>query len=269
MKKLLDNGHIVLLDDLPPEKRDRIKSASSSYTIPADVAFKEGSVSTPARWVFDAGSKTSLGFSLNDLLAKGTIDLVRLVDMVLDWRMGASAFCGDIRQFYNSILLSEEHWQFQKVLLKKSLDPQSKVLVGIIITLIYGVKPVGNQCEEVIKLLVDEIKESFPDVAKLLLDKRYVDDFGQSTEGEKQTDSLINKTTSVLDKINMKVKGWAVSGADPPEEMSDDGVSVGFAGMRWFPKGDFFKLNIQSLHFSKKKRGRFPSNLVKFEDTSG
>ena len=269
MKKLLDNGHIVLLDDLPPDKRDRIKNASPSYTIPADVAFKEGSVSTPARWVFDAGSKTSLGFSLNDLLAKGTIDMVRLVDMVLDWRMGPSAFCGDIRQFYNSILLSEEHWQFQKVLLKKSLDPESKVLIGIIITLIYGVKPVGNQCEEVIKLLVDAIKESFPEVAKLLLDKRYVDDFGQSTEGEKETESLIKKTSFVLEKIKMKVKGWAVSGADPPVEMSDDNSSVGFAGMTWFPKGDFFKLNIQSLHFSKKKRGRFPSNMVKFEDTTG
>ena len=106
MKKLLDNGHVVLLDELPPELRNKIKNASSSYTIPADVAFKEGSVSTPARWVFDAGSKTSKGYSLNDLLAKGTIDMVRLVDMVMDWRMGPSAFCGDIRQFYNTILLS-------------------------------------------------------------------------------------------------------------------------------------------------------------------
>ena len=269
MKKLIDNGHIVFLDDLPPEQRARIKHASPSYTIPADVAFKEGSVSTPARWVFDAGSKTSLGYSLNDLLAKGIIDMVRLIDMVLDWRVGPSAFCGDIRQFYNSILLSEEFWQFQKVLFKESLDNESKMVTGIIKTLIYGVKPVGNQCEEVIKLLVDDIKESFPDVARLLLYKRYVDDFGQSTTSEKQTVDLINKTTTVLGKIKMKVKGWAVSGADPPEEITEDKASVGFAGMTWFPRGDFFKLNIQSLHFSKKKRGRFPSNLLKFENTSG
>ena len=66
-------------------------NAKSSYTISADVAFKEGSVSTPARWVFDAGSKTSTVYSLNCLLAKGTIDLVRLIDMVLDWRCGPTA----------------------------------------------------------------------------------------------------------------------------------------------------------------------------------
>ena len=75
MKKLIDKGHVVLLDDLPADLNIKIKNASSSYTIPADVAFKEGSVSTPARWVFDAGSRTSKGYSLNDLLAKGTIDI--------------------------------------------------------------------------------------------------------------------------------------------------------------------------------------------------
>ena len=244
MKKLMDNGHIVLLEDLPPEQKNRILNAKSSYTIPADVAFKEGSVSTPARWVFDAGSKTALGFSLNDLLAKGAIDMVRLVDMVIDWRMGPSAFCGDIRQFYNSILLSEEHWQYQKVLLKKDLDPQSKILIGVIRTLIYGVKSVGNQCEEVIKLLAEIVWDKFPEVAKLLIFKRYVDDFGRSTTGNDETKELIEKTSYVLKMIHMVIKGWAESGQDPPADISEDGVSVGFAGMTWFPKGDFYKLNI-------------------------
>ena len=222
MKKMIDNGHLVLLDDLPPKLRAKIRNASSSYTIPADVAFKHGSVSTPARWVFDAGSRTAKGFSLNDLLAKGSIDMVRLVDMVMDWRMGPSAFCGDIRQFYNTILLSEEHWKYQKVLFRKSLDPNSKILIGIIVTLIYGVKPVGNQCEEIIKLLVESVSETFPEVSKLLVAKRYVDDFGQSTSGKRETATLMKETSEVLGKIKMKVKGWAESGTDPPEEMSDD-----------------------------------------------
>merc|ERR1711893_127003 len=67
----------------------------------------------------------------------------------------------------------------------------------------------------------------------------------------------------------MPIKGWAESNMNPPKEMSDDGLSVGFAGMTWFPKGDFFKLNIQSLHFQKKRRGKFPADMVKYEDTEG
>ena len=86
-----------------------------SYTIPADVAFKEGSVSTPARWVFDAGSKTRSGYSLNDILAKRHLDMIKMVNMVLGWRIGRSALAGDIQMFYNSILLSEDHWKFQQI----------------------------------------------------------------------------------------------------------------------------------------------------------
>ena len=58
-KKLIDRGHIVFLKNLSPEAQHKIKNAIVSYTIPWDVAFSEGSVSTPARPVFDASSKGS------------------------------------------------------------------------------------------------------------------------------------------------------------------------------------------------------------------
>ena len=268
-KKLFDRGHFVYLKDLPEDVRLKIINAMTSYTIPYDVAFKEGSISTPARPVFDASAKTPGGESLNNLLAKGIAEMVRLLDMMLDWRMGPSALTGDIRQFFNNVLLHPDHWQYQKILIKKDLDPEAEVVTAIIKTLIYGVKPVGNQCDEVIKLLADDVWEEFPEVATMLVLKRYVDDFGQSTLSKEATENLIGKTNEVLAKIKMEVKGWVIAGKAPPPDVSEDGVSVGFAGLTWFPLVDFFKLNIQSLHFAKKKRGKFPSDLVKFDQTSG
>ena len=55
----------------------------------------------------------------------------------------------------------------------------------------------------------------------------------------------------------------------PPDELSDNGVSVSFAGMVWFPRLNVYKLNINSLHFGKKPRGRYPPDMVKYEDTAG
>ena len=69
--KLSDRGHVVLLDNLPTNIQQKINNSKTCYTIPWDVAFKEDSVSTPARPVFDASCKTPGGSSLNDLLAKG------------------------------------------------------------------------------------------------------------------------------------------------------------------------------------------------------
>ena len=72
--------------------------------------------------------------------------------------------------------------------------------------LIYGVKPVGNQCDKVIKLLAEEIWEEFPEVAVLLVSKRYMDGSGQSTLSKEATENLIKKTSEVLAKIKfMKI----------------------------------------------------------------
>ena len=52
------------------------------------------------------------------------------------------------------------------------------------------------------------------------------------------------------------MKGVAFSGRDPPESMSDDGESIVVAGMRWYPKCDLVSLNMGTLSFAKKRRGR-------------
>ena len=60
---------------------------------------------------------------------------------------------------------------------------------------------------------------------------------------------------------------WVISGPDPPKELSDDSVSIPFTCLTWYPKSDLYKLNIQSLHFSQKKRGTFPAELITLEDS--
>ena len=52
------------------------------------------------------------------------------------------------------------------------------------------------------------------------------------------------------------MKGFTISGYEPSENLSSDQESVVVAGLRWFPKGDFIKLNINELNFNKKFRGR-------------
>ena len=129
-----------------------------SYTIPWDVAFKEESLSTPARPVFDGSSKTTAGASLNDVLAKGMTDLVCLFTMVIRWLIGKVAIHGDISQFYNTVLLDKRDWKYQKVVWFDQLDSNSSLLKGIIRTLIYGIRCVGAQTEHVKRLLQENVR---------------------------------------------------------------------------------------------------------------
>ena len=153
-QKLIDKGHIIMYDELEESDRKLIES-SPGYTIPWDVGFKTESISTPARPTFDASAKSQGGLSLNDNLAKGRVNLINMVNMVLNWLVGPVALTGDISQFYNCVLLRKEHWRYQRVVWYKDLDPNSELMRGIVKTLIYGVRCVSSQTEFV-KTLIEE-----------------------------------------------------------------------------------------------------------------
>ena len=128
---MIDKNHLVFVKDLSPNFQKMLAQAKVSYWIPWNVQFKD-SISTPIRPVFNASSSSPSGFSLNDCLAKGTPDLVRLLSVLLDWQLGASAICGDISQFYPSIELAPEHWQYQRIILKEDLDPGGRYLLNLL-----------------------------------------------------------------------------------------------------------------------------------------
>ena len=67
---------------------------------------------------------------------------MNLLRMVLRFIVGRFALTGDLSQFYNVFKLVIEQWNLQLFLWKEDLDPANETLVGVISTLIYGVKSV-------------------------------------------------------------------------------------------------------------------------------
>ena len=187
-EKLKKRGHIKLYEDLGKEQRKTL-DAEVGYTIPWDVVWKESSLSNPSRTVYDASSKTPSGYSLNDILTTGIPDLAKLLDVLLDWHIGPTAFVGDVSQFYCSVGLVEESWPYQKIMLREDLNPSGKLIV--IVSTIFGVCSSGGQSEEAIKKFCEMIKMDFPTVVKLLLKSRYVDDILKSLKNKSDALELI------------------------------------------------------------------------------
>ena len=80
---------------------------------------------------------------------------------------------GDVSQFYPTIKLHEDSWPFQKIMLREDLNLNGKLILAVIVSVIFGVCSSGGQCEEVIKILAEAVKQEFPEVAKFLTDRRY------------------------------------------------------------------------------------------------
>ena len=264
-EKLINKGHLVFLKDLDSNERDMIEKSPTSYYIPWNLAFKD-SLSTPIRPVFNASSATATGYSLNDCLAKGDPDLVKLLALLLEWQMGSNAFSGDISQFYPTIQLIPEHWKYQRILLRKNLDPSGHLLEAVLVKLAFGVQSVSAQSEEAVKIVARELWESFPDVAALLIKFRYVDDIAKSTNSLHESLKITADTSTILkEHLNMEIKGWSFTGQDPPPDVTKDGISVDIGGHIWYTKADMYSCNIPPICLTKKKRGKLPDGAFIYD----
>ena len=272
-KKLFDNGHAVLLKYLPKETIEAIMSKTVQHFIPWRLVFKD-SVSTPAIPVLDASSNTPLredgtgGRSLNDACMKGRIADMNLLRMILRFVAGLYAISGDLSQFYNSFKLTEKQWNLQLFLFKKDLDPNNETMVGVIRTLIYGVKSVAAQTEAGVEKLADFIQSKYPDLAELLKKSRYVDDLGDSKTNMDECNSVTDKADKLFKMFGLSCKEWSYTGHAPTEKVSSDGISITIGGMLWLPELDVLMLRIPQWHFGSVSRGRIKDGTKIFEGKS-
>ena len=60
----------------------------------------------------------------------------------------------------------------------------------------------------------------------------------------------------VLMHGGFRLKGFTFAGLDPPKSLTEDGKSIGVAGMKWFSRDDVLSLDVNPLDFSKRIRGK-------------
>ena len=172
-KKLHDLVFVQFVDDLNIKVRDMIHESQVKYFIPWRAVWNGNSLSTPRRLVFDASQTTKDGCSPNDMLAKGTNNMNRLVE--IRWTIRACAFHTDIQKVYNTIQLDRSHWDYQLYFWSDSFDitdPKWKVTK----TVIYGVKSGGNLAECGLRKTATLMESGHERASEVIHKDNYVDD---------------------------------------------------------------------------------------------
>ena len=211
--------------------------------------------------VFDASQPTDSGYSLNDMLAKGTNNMNRLVEVLIRWTIHHTAFHTDIRKMYNSVKLQEHHWCLQRYIWEKNLDKTKIPKEKVIKTLIYGIKSSGNQSERALRETGRLSKDEYPEVYNIIMKDIYVDD---CLSGEKSTNLGITRADEleiVVNRGGFSLKGVTFSKQKPQKDLTVDGESISVAGMKWYPEEDVISLDVSELNFAKKVRGKKPISL--------
>ena len=254
--KLQSLGHVEYVKNLSESQQAMLRESPNKNFIPWSCVWKDNSISTPCRIVFNASHPTNTQVSLNDILAKGRNNMNKLVEILIRWRSHKFAFHTDVQKMYNSVQLVEEDWCLQRYIWHENLDPNCIPEEKVIKTLIYGVKSSGNQAERALRMTAHLSKDEYPDVNKIVQKDIYVDDCISGKSSQELTFQRADELSLVLRRGGFSLKGFTFSRRNPPENLSEDGKSINVAGMKWFPKSDYLQLDIGELNFAKRCKGK-------------
>ncbi|MEM7375655.1 MAG: hypothetical protein AAF587_44090, partial [Bacteroidota bacterium] len=259
-RKLQEMGFVDYVQNLTAQQQQMLNNAKIVNFIPWRAVWKPNSISTPCRIVFDASQPTDTGFSLNDILAKGTNNMNRLVEILIRWTMHHTAFHTDVRKMYNSVKLHESHWCLQRYIWDEHLDKTKIPKEKVIKTLIYGVKSSGNQSERALRETARLSKDEYPNVFNVVTKDIYVDDCLSGNQSNALAIKDADALEIVVNRGGFSLKGVTFSNQKPKEELTVDGQSISVAGMKWYPEEDKVSLDISELNFAKKVRGKKPTS---------
>ena len=258
--QLVNRGTFKRFDTFSLEDQRTIDENPVQYHLCIALAFKSSSKSTPLRICFNASKKTKppapgmASLSLNDCLAKGRLDL-DLTNIVMGFRRRSVAIVADISKFYNSLKYTIQSYPYQNVLFIDDMNPAGLITRYICTEAIYGIKCVSAQTEAMVKDIAERHKDELE--FSRLVRSRYVDDLSSSTDTMGQARELIKVTNRIFEDYHLKIKGWILSGEEPPENMAEGGVCA-VAGYLYKPVLDIIQIRLAEFQFETigKSRGR-------------
>ena len=256
--KLRKLGYIKTLSELSEDEKRVVTASKVNYFIPVSIAYKESSVSTPARITMDASSRTSSSYSLNSLLPVGS-NSFNIAKLIQAWRLGRIGFFSDISKFYNSFSLEAEFWPLQQMLWEESLDPDLPPTSYYIVTLIYGVSCVAGLTE----IGLEKLEDKFPDELRPILFYRYIDDLARSFESLPEALKVTSDALEKLKSYGLKSKGTVFTSVEAPEEMKSHDGTVQVIGHTWDTITDEFQLRIPQIILGKKSKAKGKTTFLK------
>ncbi|GFV90207.1 integrase catalytic domain-containing protein [Trichonephila clavipes] len=236
------------------------KLKSPVYYLPHQAVRKDGHLTSKTRIVFDAGSHQNNELSLNDCLWPGINLNPNLLDILINFRLNAIAFCSDIKQAFSQICLADEHkdavrflWSDDELCVHK----RPKLQVYRFNRVNFGVSSSPFLLAATIRHHIEKYKHEFPDTVELLDRNFYVDDLisgGNEFEEALQTS---RRAKNIMEAAGMDLRKWITNDANLMEQWKKENfnvhpVSLGangtkVLGLSWNTNEDYLTTDTKSL----------------------
>lgn len=183
---------------------ETLQVAGRSYYMPHHAVFKETSLSTKLRVVFDCSSKTSSGVSLNDAQHVGPVVQSDLLSILIRFRQYSFVVAADIKMMYRQILIEPQQRPYQRIFWRES--PAEKLKCFELNTVTYGTASAPFLATKCLIQLAEETKLSYPEASEAIRKDMYMDDLltgGDEVESLKQ---IRNSIVSILASAEFELR---------------------------------------------------------------
>lgn len=234
---------------------------TADYLIPHHAVLRPESTTTSTRVVFNASSKTSSGYSLNDLLMVGPTIQPDILDLLLKFRSHVVAFTADIAKMYRCIWIKEQDRSLQCILWRKSAtDPIRTYQLN---TLTYGTSCASFIATMCLAKLAQSIPESLQAV-EAISQHFYMDDLLSGAESLEDCVILQRKVHDTLQSAGFVLRKYqsndprllqampseAVASRTRDSIVKEEAVSV--LGVYWQANSDTFRIKVAKPQLEKR-----------------
>ncbi|UYV64515.1 hypothetical protein LAZ67_3001068 [Cordylochernes scorpioides] len=231
-----------------------------AFYLPHHPIIKEKSSTTKLRVVFNASSKTTTGYSLNNILHTGPKLQKDIFPLLLRFRSHPIAISADITKMYRQILVHPEDTPYQRIIWR---DESSQGLKEYELkTLTYGTSCAPFLAIRVLKQLAHDEQIRFPTAEAILKSDFYVDDLLTGCETIEIGRKLIRELDQLLQAGGFKLRQWASNKPTILDTLQETDKSTFYAnvdrentlgvnllGINWNPRSD--EIGLRKLEIIK------------------
>ncbi|XP_017468619.1 PREDICTED: uncharacterized protein LOC108360719 [Rhagoletis zephyria] len=202
------------------------------------------------RLVWDAAAKAE-GVSLNDFLLTGPDMLNSLFEILLAFRVGKVAICGDISEMFHRIKVRESDRHAQRFLWWDNDEESKQPNIYVMRALTFG-----TSCAPYIAHFVRDknascFEEDFPRAVEAIQKHHYVDDFIDSENNEQAALELALQVKQIHASAGFNIHSWTSNSKFVLEQLRGDaaeiqgpkewGSAAKILGMFWDSANDSFR----------------------------
>ncbi|GJQ85299.1 hypothetical protein Trydic_g5197 [Trypoxylus dichotomus] len=187
-------------------KLESVDNTKPCYYLPHHGVFKESSLTTKLRVVFDASAPSSSGFSLNDIQLVGPTIQDDLFSILIRFRQHTYVVSADIAKMYRQVLIDPKYRCLQRILWRS--DPSKPLHIYQLNTVTYGTASAPYLAVKCLKQLSIEHMDNFPRAANAIVHDFYVDDFLSGSDTIEEAQLLCNQVSQILQGGCFELRKW-------------------------------------------------------------